>query len=366
MKFKSYIIFTLTIVFSLSSCKDKVKESEVVLRPVKYQVVGTSSAQNIRTFSGVAKAGDEIELSFRSNGIITKLNAKVGQKVKKGDLISKLDNVQAKLAYEQAISTLNTNKSAMIAAKSNLDRVKSMYENDSNSLSDYESAKNSYQSAYESYISSTRNRDIQQSQINYGYIKAPTDGVIAAKNKELNENVSAGEVIVVLNAGESINVVVGLPENVINKVKSEMETKLSFSAIENTVFNGHVIEVSPILDANSATYPVKIEVENPTKEIKPGMATSITFDFSTPLDEENINSLVVPLSAVGEDENGNFVFKIESSDDKMGKVIKQTIVVGKLAPSGIIVEDGLKSGDKIATAGLQTLLDGQNVSLQNK
>ncbi|MFD1292378.1 efflux RND transporter periplasmic adaptor subunit [Lutibacter holmesii] len=365
MKFKSYIIITLTIVFSLSSCKEKVKEPEVVLRSVKYQIVGTSSAQNIRTFSGIAKAGDEIELSFRSNGIITKLDAKVGQKVKKGDLISKLDNVQAKLAYEQAVSSVNTNKSAMIAAKSNLERVKSMYENDSNSLSDYENAKNSYQSAYESYISSIRNRDIQQSQINYGYIKAPTDGVIAAKNKELNENVSAGEVIVVLNAGESINVVVGLPENVINKVNSEKETKLSFSAIENVSFKGHVIEVSPILDANSATYPVKIEVDKPSSKIKPGMATSITFDFSTASVVENVNSLVVPLSAVGEDKNGNFVFKIESTDNKIGKVIKQTIEVGKLDPSGIIVKEGLKKGDKIATAGLQTLLDGQKVSLLN-
>ena len=140
---KSYIrkLSILALIINFSSCKEKVETKEEVLRPVKYEVVGTSDAQNVRTFSGTAKAGDEIELSFRSNGIITKLNAKVGQQVKKGDLIAKLDNVQANLAYEQSVSALNSAKSTMNTAKSNLDRIKSLYEKGSNSLSDYEQAK---------------------------------------------------------------------------------------------------------------------------------------------------------------------------------------------------------------------------------
>lgn len=363
MKINAYIVFILIVVVTFTSCKEKVKEKEVVLRPVKYEVVGTSSSQSIRVFSGVAKAGDEIDLSFRSNGIITELNAKVGQNVKKGDLIAKLDNVQAKLSYEQTISSLNTANSAMKTAKSNLDRVKSMYEKGSNSLSDYEAAKNSYQSALDSYDSAKRNKSIQQSQINYGYIKAPKSGVIAAKNKQLNENVNAGEVIAVLNAGDNINVIVGLPENVINKVSLGMITELTFSAIENISFKGSVIEVSPIIDVNSATYPVKIDIVKPSEAIKPGMATNIQFDFSDDVNEVD-ESLVIPLKAVGEDGNGKFVFLINSTDNKTGQVKKQKIEVGKLNSSGITVVKGLKVGDRIATAGLQTLLDGQNVTLQ--
>ncbi|WP_282043614.1 efflux RND transporter periplasmic adaptor subunit [Winogradskyella flava] len=362
---KSYInrLLILGILIGFTSCKEKEEAKEEVLRPVKYEVVGTSDEQSIRTFSGIVKAGDEIELSFRSSGVITQLNAKLGQNVKKGEIIAKLDNVQANLAYEQAISALNSARSAMNTAKSSLDRTKSLYEKGSNSLSDYEQAKNSYQSALDQFESAKRNKSIQASQISYGIIKAPKNGIIAQKNSEVNETASAGQVIAVLNAGNDVNVLIGLPESVINKAKVGMETDLSFSAIENESFKGEVIEIAPIVEANSATYPVKIAIANPSEAVKPGMAANITFDFST---EKNVadKSLMIPVKAVGEDGNGNFVYIIETEDDKTGIVKKQTIEIGELSGTSFKVKSGLTAGDKIATAGLQTLLDGQKVRLQ--
>ncbi|OIQ22512.1 MAG: efflux transporter periplasmic adaptor subunit [Flavobacterium sp. MedPE-SWcel] len=363
MKFNNLVILLLFTVTLFSSCKEKIEEKEPVLRPVKFEIVNTANAKNIRTFSGTAKAGDEIELSFRSNGIITSFDAKVGQQVKKGQLIAKLDNVQANLAYEQSISAVNSAKSAKNTAKSNLERIKSLYEKGSNSLSDYEAAKNSYQSALDQYESAQRNKGIQSSQISYGYIKAPKTGIIAVKNNEINDNVSAGQVIAVLNAGKDINVVVGLPENVINKTTLNMNAELTFSAIEGETFKGNVIEIAPVADVNSATYLVKVDITNPPKTIKPGMATNVTFDFST-TEVVADESLIVPVKAVGEDGNGNYVFIIESADGKTGQVKKHPIKIGELTTGGFKVVSGLKSGDKIATAGLQTLLDGQKVRLQ--
>lgn len=360
---KLYINIFLITFFILSSCKEKITNEKEVIRPVKYKTIGVSNAQNIRTFSGVAKAGDEIELSFRSNGIITEFNATVGQKVSKGDLIARLDNIQANLAYEQSVSALNAAKSAMNTAKSNLNRIKSLFEKGSNSLSDYEAAKNSYQSALDHYESAKRNKSIQATQINYGIIKAPKDGIIALKNSGLNETISPGKVVAVLNAGKDINVIVGLPENVINKTAIGMETELSFSAISNINFKGNIIEIAPIIDKSSATYPVKIDILNPTASIKPGMATNVTFNFSE-TEVSTDSSLIVPIKAVGEDNKGNYVFIIESTDNKIGIVKKKTIEIGALTSLGFKVKKGLKKGDKIATAGLQTLLDGQKVRMQ--
>ncbi|WP_298501650.1 efflux RND transporter periplasmic adaptor subunit [uncultured Maribacter sp.] len=361
MKYFSHIILTLLLTLFFDSCKEQVEKKEEVLRPVNYRVVGTSDAQKIRSFSGVAKAGDEIELSFRSNGIMTTFNAKVGQQVKKGDLIAKLDNVQANLAYEQSVSALNSANSAMKTSKSALTRIKNLYEKGSQSLSDYETAKNNYESALDQYESAKRNKSIQQSQISYGYIYAPKDGTIASTNGSVNENVASGSVIAVLNAGTDINIEVGLPESVINKVKQGMEVEVNISSL-GEVLIGNVFEVSPIVDANSATYPVKIDVLS-NKDIKPGMAANVIFNFTTG-EELNDNTLIIPVKAVGEDGDGNFVFVIETKDDKTGTVRKQTIEVGELTSDGFKIKSGVKNGDKIATAGLQTLLDGQKVRLQ--
>ncbi len=363
MKSYKYTLPILIVFFSLSSCKEKVETKEEALRPVKYEVVGTSDAEKIRTFSGIAKASDAIGLSFRSSGIITKVNHWKGAKVKKGDVIAKLDNVEANLSYEQSISALNTAKSAMNTSKSNLDRVKSLYEKGSNSLSDYEQAKNSYQSALDQYDSAKRNKSIQATQLGYGVIRAPKDGIISSTDGAVNERVSAGHQFAILNAGDDMKIEVGLPEALINKVQVGMETKLEFSAIEGQVLEGTVIEVSPSIDSNSSTYITAIGIINPLAEIKPGMAANVTFDFSDS-EKETDNTLVIPVKAVGEDGNGNFVFVIESEDGKSGVVKKQAIEIGELTSSGFKIKSGLNAGDKIATAGLQTLLNGQKVRLQ--
>nr|WP_299072982.1 efflux RND transporter periplasmic adaptor subunit [uncultured Allomuricauda sp.] len=363
MKYFRHSLLLITTILAISSCKKEEKKKEEVLRPVSFQVVGTSDASKVRSFSGTAKASDAIDLSFRSGGIITKVNHWKGAKVKKGDVIARLDNVEANLAYEQSVSALNSANSAMKTAKSAMDRVKNLYEKGSQSLSEYEQAKNSYQSALDQYESAKRNRGIQATQLSYGIIKAPKDGVIASTDGGVNERVGAGHVFAVLNAGDDLKIEVGLPESLVNRVSVGMETDLEFSAIQPGAFKGTVIEVSPAIDENSSTYITAIGIVEPSSEIKPGMAASVTFNFESGQEEES-NTLIVPLKAVGEDGDGNYVFIIESEDGETGTVKKQSIEVGELTSSGFKIKSGLNGGEKIATAGLQTLLDGQKVRLQ--
>ncbi len=363
MKFFRHVMLILLTVVVFNSCKEEEKKKAEVLRPVNYQIVGTSDAQKIRSFSGTAKSSDAIGLSFRSGGVITKVNHWKGAKVKKGDIIARLDNVEANLAYEQSVSALNSANSAMKTAKSALDRIKNLYENGSQSLSDYEQAKNSYQSALDQYESAKRNKSIQATQVGYGIIKAPKDGVIAWTDGAVDERVASGHQFAMLNAGDDMKIEVGLSESLINKVNVGMPTKLLFSSLEQGSFDGTVIEVSPSIDENSSTYITAIGITNPSPEIKPGMAANVTFNFTTG-EETSDNTLVVPVKAVGEDGDGNYVFIIESEDDKTGIVKKQTIEVGELTSDGFKIKSGLNGGEKIATAGLQTLLDGQKVRLQ--
>lgn len=363
MKMKKYTVIIILSLIAFASCKEKVKVKEIVLRPVKFAVVGDVNTQKIRTFSGTAKAGDEIELSFRGNGVITKVNVTKGQKVKKGGIIAKLDNVEASLAYEQSVSALKSAESSMSTSKSSLNRVKSLYEKGSNSLSDYETAKNAYQTALDRFESAKRNKSIQGTQLSYGVIRAPKDGLIAATNGRVGERVSAGHRFAILNAGKEIKIEVGLPETVVNKVKIGMKTKLQFSALKGKELMGTVTELAPIIDANAATYKTAISMDTPLAEIKPGMASSVTFDF-TEANETADKSLIIPVKAVGEDGKGRFVFLITSKGEGTGTVNKRHIELGELTTDGFKVKSGLVNGDKIATAGLQTLLDGQDVRLK--
>jgi multidrug efflux system membrane fusion protein len=343
------------------SCNQKKEEEKIPVRPVSYQEVGFLGGESSRTFSGTANTDKVINLSFRNNGIITEFTLKIGQTVKKGQMLAKLDNVQSRLNYENSLSSLNSAKSQMNTAKLSLDRVRSLYEKGSTSLSDYEGAKNQYRTAVDTHESAKRSVAIQQEQVRYGFIYAPENGVIAAVNAEIEENVSAGQNIAVLNAGIDMKIELGIPENVINQVVKDMTVAIHISSLEGETFSGKITEVSPSIDQNTSTYPVSLKIIDPSKDIKSGMAANVTFEFGST--KSTTKTLVIPAKSVGEDATGNFVFLIEESENR-SIVKKQPVTVGNLTSEGFAIEKGLTAGQKIAVAGLQTLLDGQEVKLQ--
>ncbi len=361
--YKSRYILISFAALTLFQCKKKEAEQGEVLRPVKYMTVGAAATHQIREFSGTAKAGNEIELSFRETGVIQRVNVKKGQRVKEGSLIASLDNVEANLNYEKAVTEVVSAASSMNTSKAELDRVKTLYEKGSTPLKDYQSAKNNYQSALSLYEAAVRSRDLYKSRIGYGFIYAPSDGVIANTEGKVNERVQTGHVFAILNAGEKKKVEVGLPENVINNISVGMTAQITFPTLDNSSFTGEVIEVSPVTSQNTTTYPVELEVIDPVAQIRPGMAASVLFDLAATGDQDRSDVIIVPINAVGEDGNGNFVFLIKSDDNQVGVVEKRTITIGEMTANGFEVKGGLGPGELIATAGLQTLLDGQKVKL---
>ncbi|MEL6865438.1 MAG: efflux RND transporter periplasmic adaptor subunit [Bacteroidota bacterium] len=362
MRYSPSIFVLICFVFSLTSCQEEVQQEETFLRPVKYQTVSYSEKKNIRSFSGTAQTDAVVQLSFRSSGIITQFNIKLGQKVRKGQLLGKLDNVQSRLAYEQAITQLNSAESQMNTAKLSLNRVRSLYEKGSASLGEFEAAKNAYRTAQEGFQSAQRGVDIQKEQIRFGFLYAPANGIISNVLAEKDENVSPGQPVAVLNAGKNMEIVIGIPESVINSVEKDMLATASFASLPDKNFKAKVTEVAPSIDGNTATYPVRLTIEEAKGEIKSGMAANVSFDFSKDTSGKR-KLLIIPIKAVGEDNNGQYVFLIDQSRDT-AIVKKQYIELGEINESGFIVKTGIDAGQKIATAGLQTLLDGQQVLVQ--
>ena len=351
---------TLTALLLLTSCGGGGQAPENPLRPVKYTLVDYRQGSESRTFSGTARTEKIINLSFRSSGILTELNIKLGQKVKKGELLAQLDNVTARLNYESALASQSSAESQMNTAKLSLDRIRVLYEKGSASLTDFESAKNSYKTAQQSFESSKRSVAIQQEQIRYGYLYAPEDGVITSISAEVDETIRAGQPIAVMNAGTEMQISLGFPESIINEISLGMPVTVRLPVYSQQEFSGRVTELSPAVDNNTATYPARIQVMDPEGLIKAGMAANVTLNLKT--DGRDDNVLTIPSEAVGEDSQGRFVFVIDETPE-IPVVRRTSVEVGALDSRGFEVLSGLQRGQKVATAGLQTLLDGQQVTL---
>ncbi len=351
------IILTLAVGLLLISCGEDVVEEENVIRPVKYGTSSFSGGFQTKVFNGVSKSGSETKLSFRTNGLIVQMKGNIGDRVKKGQLLAQLDQKDISLSYEKAKSAVNSARIQMETAKSNLDRVKELYQSNSVSLKEYEDAKNNFANASSGYQTAEKSMSLQASQFEYTKIVAPASGVIAAKNHDVNENVQAGEPIFIMNSeGGDLEINVGAPEKYISKIKNGMEVTV---AINDEQVQGTVSEVGYSAD-ESGTYPVTVILIDPSDALRPDMPAEVTFEFGS---KDTKAKLMVPIKAVGEDENGNFVFLLLENEDGSYSVKKQAVVVGDLNNEGFTVESGIEENELVATAGLRTLHEGMTVSL---
>lgn len=353
----------LMVILMIISCKEE-KEAPEVLRPVRYQKVFSTGGGRTRTFSGVAQAGLESRLSFKVPGTIQKLHVKVGDRVSVGQLIAELDPTDYELQAQQAQASLESAKAQERNMQANYDRVRQLYENRNASRNDLDAARAAYESASAQVKALEKQLELVQTQLSYTKLKAPVSGSIASVDIEVNENVDAGKTVVQFSSRTNIEVLVTVPEILISKVREGQEVNVAFDAMPEETFPARVTEVGVASTGFATAYPVKVRLEEAGEDVRPGMAAEVAFNFG---EEAGRERLMVPSVAVGEDRAGRFVYVVEPSEEAgVGVVHRKPVVIGDLTDEGIEIFEGLADGDRVVTAGVSRLTDGQRVKFEGE
>ncbi len=366
--------FLLSITLILLSCGSE-KKQEVVesIRPVKYGKVLMSGDALSETFSGSAQSSKESKVSFKVSGTLNRLNVKVGDVVRKGQLIAKVDQTDYSVQYQQSVANnkssetqIQSAKSQMINSRATYQRIEKLYENGSVSISEFEQAKSglelaeaSYNAAIAQSNASEKQVESAQNQVRYSSLLAPFSGVITAVMVEENELVGSGTPIATISAMGNPEISVGIPEIFISKIKKNQKVEIAFSSIPNQRFSGNVYEVG-FSSLGGSTYPVTVRIDKPTEDIRPGMVADVHFKFENGKTAEQI--MVAPTASIGEDNNGHFVFRLSKVGESY-QAEKKKVQIGELTPAGFEIKSGLSNGELVATAGLNILLDGMKVRL---
>ncbi|MEM9831120.1 MAG: efflux RND transporter periplasmic adaptor subunit [Bacteroidota bacterium] len=356
MKYLYLVLIALVFLYGCGDASEQ--EKKELVKPIKYGVVESLGGLTTRTFTGITQSGSETKLSFRTGGLITRLNVTVGQRIRKGQLLAQLDQTDALLTLEQAQLDANNAQVQLETASSSFERIKQLYQTNNASLSDYEMAKSTLSNAQSSYEISLKRLDTQRSQVSYATITAPMSGIVSSVNVETNEVVNPGQAILIMSREDSddIEAQVGVPERYISQVKQGSTTSVRIPTLSSEL-SGVITEVG--YTSTGGTYPVISSLTNPTDDIRPGMPIEVTFSFGN---EDQESQLVVPVKAVGEDESGQFVYTLNPIDE-VYEAKKTTVEIGNLTSGGFIVRSGLTQDQIVAVAGLRTLYDGMKVAL---
>lgn len=362
MKLRSgclYLLFFISILF-LSCGKEEVQEE--IIRPVRYIQAFSTGGSRIRSFSGVAQAGLESNLSFKVPGTIKRIAVKVGDKVKRGELIAQLDPSDYELQVQQADASLANAQAQARNAKANYDRIRTLYENNSASRSELDGARAASESAEAGVRAVEKQLELARLQLSYTTIRAPTAGAIAQVNAEINENIQIGQTVVILTSGSQIEVQVSIPEVLITQIKQNKKVTVTFDAIPDREFTATVREVGVAAIGVGTAFPVTVRLDKGDPAIRPGMAAEVAFLFESKDEKERY---IVPSHAVTEDREGRFVWIVEPISDEpgYGTVHRRSVAVGDLTTEGLEIFEGLSDGDLVVTAGMSRLTQGLKVKI---
>jgi RND family efflux transporter MFP subunit len=315
-----------------------------------------------RKFPCRARAAKEVELSFRVAGPLIALPVKVGDTVKKGDVVARIDprdfNIQVKNVQAQLQQAQATAKKALADVK-RLDGVR---------------AKNPGFVAQVDYDAAIQNRDAgaanvsalrasvaaARDQLQYATLKAPFDGIVVDTYVENFEDVRSKQPIVRIVDGSRIEFVVNVPENLISFAPQVKDVRVEFDAFPGEPVKAQVKEIGTEASATTRTYPVTLIMDQPQgRKILPGMAGNA---LGEPPPGAQSTGVEVPMTAVFTDAAGekSYVWII---DESAKTVSRREVAAGELSERGIFVTEGLSAGEWIATAGVNYLRDGQSVRL---
>jgi RND family efflux transporter MFP subunit len=357
MRTSVYIL--LVAAMMLSACGKSDEAVEERLRPVRYVTVSDASVFRDRSFSGTSKSSRESRLSFKVSGTIINVPVQIGQRLSAGNLIAEIDPASYVLQAQQAQASLVEAQANDRRAAANYERTKGLYANDNASLNDLESARAQAESAGAQVGSASKALEIARLNISYTKLAADTDCSIASLDIEVNENVAAGQQVAAVSCGDAFEVTLDLPESLIGSVNATTPVSVRFGSIPGQEFSGVISEVAVALAPGSAAFPIVIKIAESHPSLRSGLAADVTFQFDSAADKGRV---VVPVTSVINDPDGTFVFVADLAEiDGEAIVRRRAVTLGELSQLGIEIIDGLNVGDRVVTAGVSVIRDGQRV-----
>lgn len=316
-----------------------------VARPIYAIEVDAEESTTIRKFTGRAKAADAVTLAFEVSGKILNIGVDIGDRVKEGDVLASLDPRDFENALRQA-------EAELLRAKSQFERMRRAEENRAVSEQDVTDAKAAYDSAL-------ANVAIHTKALADTKLLAPYDSIVTAKYVSDFGNVLAKQPAIRVVDPTRIEMVADIPEDMISHANEGMHIAVEFDALPGTIIRSTIHEIGKEASQTTRTYPVTLIMDQPEEvKVLPGMAGRAWRQDGIRDGIPNTQrGFDIPLSAIQSAHGGSFVWVVDSASETVKRV---PVDLGDVTRRGVLVR-GLRGNETIATAGVNSLQDGQKV-----
>lgn len=333
--------------------------------PVIVVAAKTSTVPVTLSVIGSVQAYSAVAVKSQVDGQIREVHFREGQTVKKGDLLFTLDARPYEAALRQAEANLAKDKALLDKARADLARLESLVAKDFTSRANYDTAK-----ANAASLEATIKADealVEQAKLKLEFtrITAPIDGrvgsilVNAGNLVRANDN-TAGSTLVVLNQIRPIYVQFSVPESHLSEIRARMAAgkigvKAQVPQEDRVPAEGTLTFINNAVDTATGTIILKATFANDDDRLVPGQFVNVTVELAVITE-----AVVVPPAAVQVGQRGYYVYVVKPDSTVELRLVR----AGIRTEHAVVIEDGLKPGERVVTEGQLRLRPGARVAVR--
>lgn len=350
-------LFLISLLF-LTSCAKKQVKHEIPPRPVETAVSIQKDVPIYIDSFGNLNSFYDVNVQSQVTGKILDVHFKEGDIVKKGDMLFTIDPAEFKANFDKAIASVAQDEADLKMKKDTLERNRKLVEQNLVSKQDFEKYETDVESAEATLRFNQANVELQKINLEYCGIKSPIDGITGKRLVDPGNIVpeNTGPVLVNIKSIDPLYVDFTIIERDLERARSSMaESKLTVQIItdDGNKYSGSLEFLNNAVDNTTGTISLRATIPNPDKKLWSGQFVRVKLILGTEKD-----AALVPYSAVQIGQKGYYLFAVTSDNKADLRIVK----VGSRQDDDIVIEDGIKAGEKVVTVGQMGLSPGAPIT----
>lgn len=360
---KVITILTISTILFLSCGKDKkeIVNNDPVIA-VNVSGVATNNNGKFVTASGKIEAENSANVSTRMMGFVTKVNVKVGQKVKAGQLLVTINNADLQAKKAQVDASILQATAGFNNAKKDFERFTALFNQQSASQKELDDMTSRYEMAKAGLEGAKQMRNEVMAQFSYSNITAPFSGEVTGTYIKEGDMANPGMLLVSLEGSSQLQVTAMVSESDITSIKNGMDVKVLIKST-NQSLTGKVVEVSGSAKNTGGQYLVKVNLDKTDNKVLSGMFANVQFPITNKVASKKTvgsSKVMVPESVLVHQGQLTGIYTISTGN----VAILRWLRIGKTFGNQVEVLSGLSSDEQYIVSAEGKLYNGAKVSIQ--
>ena len=330
----------------------------VVARPVHADGIPGGAAAAIRYPVEVA-ARYSNPMSFRVPGKLIERVVRIGDAVKQGQVVARLDPTDAQKQAASARAALQAAEHRLLFAKQQLDRDSAQAAQNLIAANQLEQSQDAFTAAEAARDQATDQLAVARNNLEYNTLVADHDGLITSENADTGQVVAAGQAVYGLAWSGAVDVTLDAANSNLSEISIGQLASVAFPALPGRSFEARVREIAPLADPQSRTYRVKLTLAQPDPAIRLGMTGDATLLPVTSQTRAPGSTFTVPATAIFHKGNSPAVFVVGPANSTLEL---RPVTVASYSDHSSLVTSGLKDGDTVVLAGVHAVYPGERVT----